>query len=1189
MVRKLSLILLGFLGIIPLLGYSQQMSNQRKKAIVIPANDTLVLDTLSIQPQSFSINSKKGQALDSNCYKFSPLEGRIIFNKAALKKQGILRDTFYCSYLVFPFLFTQTHEHKDNNSIHPLKYGQMQGYVYQVDQNKSSTDPFDLGTLNKSGSISRGVTFGNSQSLSVNSALNLQLAGKLSNNVNVQVSATDNNLPIQPEGNTAQLQDFDKVFIRLYNKNTSLIAGDYELTSPASYFMKFYKKAEGGLFSTKFLLGNNTKDSNKADYMKVTGGAAISKGDFARIQVTPIDGNLGPYLLPGPNNETYIIILSGTEKVYLDGQLMQRGQNNDYTIDYNSAQLTFTPKHLITQSTRIEVEFQYSDQNYVRWLAYAGLEYHHDKLTTHLNIYTEQDAKSQPLQQSLSPQQQQYLAGLGNNIQNAYVPGVQDTTFNHVQVLYKKIDTINAALGIINDSIFVYSTDSTKAHYNLSFTQVNQGQGDYIQIASAANGRVFQWVAPVSGVHKGNYIPEVLLITPKKKQMVTLGADYKISQHSTITTEVALTNNDVNTFSTLDKNSDAGFAGKVGYHNVTFLQDSVDRKSADAWRVTTDLSYEGVQKNFSPIEQYRSVEFSRDWNRTSDSIYDNQHILNAGFVLGNRTEQMGYNFQAFFEGINYNATRNLLFYKMKKKKLTVDVNGTQLDTKSLDAKSNYYKEAGTVSYQISQWVIGAGEATENDIFRSRQTDSIIINSTSLFEQASTFQYYSWNTFFRSADTSKVSYGVNFQERTDFAPLDNQMTKSLFSRNISFDINFLKNPNSRFKANVTYHILNVFDSAIAQGQQPLDALVGQAQYDLKVLHGFLMSSTYYQAGSGLQPKETFTYVQVAQGQGVYMWVDYNHDGIAELNEFVVSPFPDEADYIRVYTPTNQFIKTYTSGLTETFNIRPSAIWGSKKDIRSFIALFSDQLAFHTDRKTTSTEFLQAFDPLEQSANDTNIVGLNTSLRNTIFFNQLNPKYGADYSFNNIISKTVLEETGEQTRQNQYSDLHARCNLTPKWMLEGDQKFGYDISGSDYFSTDNFNIVYATTQPKLSYQPNTRFRLSGLFTYATKDNAPSLGGGNSIQETYGTELKYNVLNKGSLLASFNYVKIAFSGEASSPLGFEVLQGLNIGNNYTWGVTYQCNISQNIQLNVSYTGRDSEGSNIVNTGSAQVRAFF
>jgi len=1163
-----------------------QLTNQRKKTISVKGNDTIRIDTLSILPQSVHLITANGKILDSTYYTLEPAEGKIVLNSVALKKNGITSDSIYCAYRVFPFLLTQTHEHKDNNIMHPTKYGQQQGFIYQVDQNKNSNDPFDLGTLDKSGNISRGITFGNAQNLTVNSALNLQLAGKLSNNVNVLVSATDNSLPIQPEGNTATLQDFDKVFIKLYNKNTSLIAGDYELSSPSGYFMKYYKKAEGGMFSTRFIVGPE-KDSNKAAYLRVTGGGAISKGKFASNNVTPIDGNMGPYRLTGSDNENFIVVLSGTEKVYLDGQLMLRGQNNDYTIDYNAAQITFTPKHLILQTTRIVVEFQYSDQTYLRSLYFAGTEYHNNKLNLRFNLYSEQDAKTQPLQQSLTFPQEQLMASVGNHIQNALVPGADSIAFNNTEVLYRKIDTINVALGF-NDTIYVYSVDSTKAHYRLSFSQVNQGQGDYVEIPSAANGRVFKWVAPISGVRQGNYIAQVLLITPKKKQMITLGGDYKLSAGSSIQVETAVSNNDINTFSKLDKGQDVGFAGKLNFHNISFLQDTIEHKK-DAWRVTTDVGYEGVQKDFSPIERYRPVEFSRDWNRTSDSIYADQNILSTTISLGNKRDLFGYGFQAFLEGGNYNATRQTAILKASEKNFTADFNGALLNTLSVDNKSNYYKEFGTLSYKIVHWVVGAGEGTENDIFRSRRTDSIVTNSTSLFEQASTFKYYQWNTFIHSADTSKLSYGINYQERTDFAPTEDEMVKSLFSKNISLNLNIVKNPKSRFKANVTYHILSVYDSALAQGQQPVNALVGQAQYDLNAAHGLIMSSTYYEAGSGLQPKESYTYVQVAQGQGIYAWTDFNGDGIKQLNEFYIAPFPDQADYIKVYTPTNQFIKTYTSGLTETFSLRPAALWANTKDIRSFFALFSEQLAFHTDKKSTSTNVAQVYNPLLQNANDTNLVGLNTTIRNTVFFNQLNPKFGADYSYNDAINKTTLQETGTQARENKYNELHGRFNYSTKWMIEDDEKFGNDISNSNYFTSNNFNILYYISQPKLSYQPSTSFRISVLYTFTDKLNSYSEGGGQSLQQNYGAELKYNVLNKGSLLANFNYINIKFNELANSPLGLEMLQGLNIGDNYTWGATYQCNISKNIQLNISYTGRDSEGSKLVNTGTAQVRAFF
>ena len=1056
-----------------------------------------------------------------------------------------------------------------------------------LDKNSGTADPFDLGSLNKSGSIARGLTFGNTQNLTVNSALNLQLNGKLSNNINVIVSASDNNLPIQPEGNTAQLQDFDKVYIKLYNQNSSLLAGDYELASPASYFMKYYKKSEGGMFTTRFMVAPD-KDSSKAGYMKVTAGGGISKGQFARDQVTPIDGNLGPYLLTGNNNKTYVVVLSGTEKVYLDGQLMQRGQSNDYIIDYNAAQITFTPKHLITQNSRIVVEFQYSDLSYLRSLFFAGAEYHQDKLNLRFNVYSEQDAKTQPLQQQLTPQLDQFMASVGNNIQSALVSGASYTSFNNSYVFYKKIDTINTVLGFKDTGVYVYSVDSNVAHYMVSFSQVAQGQGDYVQIPSAANGKVFQWVAPVNGVHQGNYIPQVLLITPKQKQMVTFGGDYRISAHTSIIAETAVTNNDINTFATTGKENDIGFAGKVGLHNVTYLQDSVSHK-ANTWKLTTDLSYEGVQKDFNPIERYRPVEFARDWNRTSDSIFDNQHILNANFVLGNKKEIIGYNFQAFFEGIHYNATRHMATLKMKEKKFAVDLNGSLLNTQTQDSRSNYYKALGTVSYNISHWVVGVGGGTENDVFRSRKTDSIITTSSTLFEQASTFKYYQWNTFFRSADTSKVSYGVNYQERTDFAPDSDRLARSMLSRNISFDFNILKNPKSRFKANVTYHVLTIYDSALAQGQQPVTALVGQAQYDFNTLHGVIISSTYYTAGSGLQPEESYSYVQVAQGQGTYAWTDFNHDGIKELNEFYVSPFPDEADYIRVYTPTGQFIKTFTSGITEIFNLRPAAAWGGKKGIRGIIALFSEQVAFHTDKKSTSSNVYNDYNPFLQNSGDSSIVGLNTTLRNTLFFNQTNPKFGGDYTYSDAVNKTVLQETGTQERENKYNELHGRFNLTTKWMIEDDEKFGDNISLSNDFAGNNFNILYYVSQPKLNYQPNTSFRVSLIYSYSDKINSILEGSGQSLQQSYGTEVKYNVLNKGSLLANFNFVKIEFNESPNSPLGLEMLQGLNTGNNMTWGVTYQCNISKNIQLNLLYNGRVSQGENVVNTGSVQVRAFF
>ena len=99
----------------------------------------------------------------------------------------------------------------------------------------------------------------------------------------------------------------------------------------------------------------------------------------------------------------------------------------------------------------------------------------------------------------------------------------------------------------------------------------------------------------------------------------------------------------------------------------------------------------------------------------------------------------------------------------------------------------------------------------------------------------------------------------------------------------------------------------------------------------------------------------------------------------------------------------------------------------------------------------------------------------------------------------------------------------------------------------------------------------------------------GGEKAVGNTAGLDLKYNVANKGSFQAKFNFILIAFDGTQNTPVAFEMQEGLRTGQNYTWGISYQRTLSNNMQLNVNYDGRKSPDVKTVHVGGVQVRLFF
>jgi hypothetical protein len=191
--------------------------------------------------------------------------------------------------------------------------------------------------------------------------------------------------------------------------------------------------------------------------------------------------------------------------------------------------------------------------------------------------------------------------------------------------------------------------------------------------------------------------------------------------------------------------------------------------------------------------------------------------------------------------------------------------------------------------------------------------------------------------------------------------------------------------------------------------------------------------------------------------------------------------------------------------------------------------------------------------------------------------------------NNSSKQLLNG-GIETRLLETHEVKFRINFAKWFTFSATNLTGIKGQQSLLFSNRNFLIKTVETEPKLSYQPGTTFRISGIYKYSEKTNTFNQLGQKAVINNAGIELKYNQVEKGSFNLRFDLVEISFNDTENSALAYEMLSGLSNGTNYTWELLYQRNINNNLQISLSYNGRKTgTAQNIVHIGSGSVRAFF
>lgn len=1131
--------------------------------------DTTLLDSMSIVPESFML-----RGLDTAQYEVDFAAAQLIVKDRSL----LLPTQVEVDYRTFSFNFSKTYQHKQTDLI--TESNRVYN-PFRSENPEGESRLLDLGDLEKRGSVSRGVTVGNNQSLSVNSSLNLQLSGRLNERFSLLAAIADENIPIQPDGNTQQLQDFDQVYIQVFDESTRITAGDFQTMHDEGYFMRFNKKLQGARIETQ--LHPTKGDTSKT--LRVDASGAVSRGKFARKTIQGVEGNQGPYRLTGAEGERFIVVLSGTERVYLDGRLLTRGQENDYVINYNTAELTFTAKVPITKDRRIVAEYQYSDRNYARSMVYSNTAYETDRLKLRLSLYSEQDSKNQPLQQDLSEAQKSVLRSIGDSLDQAIAPSLDSVAYSENQLLYAKKDTVYYD-PVLDDSvlakdILVYSSNPEVAAFQATFSEVGQGRGNYVQSSQLAFGRVYRWVPPVDGVPQGNYEPVTLLVTPKQRQLVSIGAEYELTENIHASVDWAGSNYDVNTFSSADKSDDLGMGAKVrigGFQPI-----------GKKWRAIGAVDYELVNRNFQQIERFRTVEFDRDWNIRDLVIQDNQNIIGAEIGV-EQTESFStiYGIKSFNAGSSFRGIQNAIDISSDLKHLRGSYGASLVQQQGDLVNSDYFQHNTLIA--IPFWKVQLGY--KDDFEQNRRYDPVADTLNGL-----SYQWWEWEASVSNADSAENRHKLSYAERTDWLKGLQDLERTTFARIYGYEMELNKNPNSQLGLRLNYRTLDILNEELTT-QQRENTLISRVEYRFRAWKGALSSSTFYEIGSGLENRREYIYIETTPGQGTHIHIDYNNNGQKELNEFELAIQADQvasANYLKVFVPTDEYIKAFTTQFSQSVFLRPAAVWRGKKGVRKVISRFSDQLTYSVDRKNLELPLEDQFNPFLFDIADTLLQSTNSNFRNIFYFNQSHPVFGADVNYQRLEGRNLLT-TGFESRSQEKTGIGFRWNFTSVLGLEARGEQGRKISASDAgaLSARNYNIFFQQIEPKLSLQPGTKWRLSALFNYKEQVNRPDegrnvTGGERSIARKSGLEFTLSNPEKGSLITNANLIQITYRGAPDSPAGFELLDGLQPGLNATWGVSYQRTLANNLQVSVNYNGRQSPGLKVIHTGGVQARAFF
>lgn len=1004
-------------------------------------------------------------------------------------------------------------------------------------------------SLVQSGSITRGVVAGSGRDAQVESALRFEITGEIAPGVEVTASLTDEDTPILPQGTTRRLDQLDRVFIRIASARGIVNMGDVEVNLETGRFGRVRRNLQGVTLNS----------GSRRTVMDVGLVGAVSKGRFRFQRLETADGVQGPYRLRGDQGEPFILVVPGSERVFLDGVLLVRGEVEDYTMDYHTAEITFTARHLIGQETRIRVEFEYTTNQFTRTfltsnatvrlgsrgqLGSAGMTYIREadgSAFTQELAFTAADSLA-VMEAGDQPVVRTGARPVAYNPDAPYTQYVKETAPDGAE-LFRAVDTVPGP---------------TTEVYRVTFSRVGAGAGAYSRTGLAVNGVVYEYV----GANRGDYNPVVRLSAPAAQDLLVFRSSLDRIPGLRVSGEVASSRLDANTLSPLDDADDAGLAWVVRMESArlplrsfwsTFRAES-SRRSA----------------HFTSFARTRDVDFAHTWNLDTAELTGNalvgvdERMSTAAVAVGRGDSTQlelavdRLDLGSAFTGASVAA--NLFSAEPGKASFAFRAEQTFTRRRDMDLEGTWRRWSGRLRAP-ADWRVrpfGAWQAAHLDSTPMR----------TVLSRAPDFNEYQGGVQAGKGPwTGHVTTTYRDESRWNqgSAGIDAQIwmlqTGGAFQGNrsqVTLDTGGRKTTTAGADAN---HALLL---SLAAHTRVTDRVRFRASYSARSERSAVLQEIFIRTG----PE-----------RGEYIWDDFNADGIIQVDEFLPETNPSEGEYVRALLPADS-LEAVTAVQA---SVRLERQVANGNPLRGMG--FTSTVEVMENSRAANRRAVYTLRPSALRVPGETIQGrLRLAQQVTLF--PASHRFGVDLLGQSVRSLSGLS-TGAELRESSVAQvaLRYRPATHAQWGLR--MARNVDTSESRAFATRSYDILSHTAEPSFRYRWAMGWTILSAPSLAWKQERQSNSAARVLQ--LPIEVIRETGSRARTTFRLEHARNNLDANRSGWVAWELTDGRGSGNSWLWRMGLQAELNESLTARLGYDGRKPARGSTVHTGRFQLTAFF